>query len=356
MKILLIDTLNIMMSKFPIFWTRSFAVMRNELEFLAHAAEMSGFKPIFVLDLYRAVHQGQQKWRRRQKKLYLRNRAIPCSASCLLGTILAETDILWTYAVDMEADDLIIQIAQSLPGSTILSGDKGYLRVLRRNYCVARYYCVQSGLLTLNTIDHCSDCTCNTHANTPCIKFHQNISKVSFYIDELLTKRTMSKGVFYPSFGILPCCWCFLKPLRKHFYANIGIPTVRESHVCASICHRSGQLTWDTEDVYADSLQGVFEETCQSYVLQFEKISKNCIHRSYPDHANAVFACAVSCAQLLTDLTFYKRTAFTFLDDLVVSRKFNTYLNHLLSKTSACNNLRNEHGDDNERTSVDRWR
>lgn len=336
MKILLVDTLNIIVSRFPTFWIKSFSVMKKDLEQLERSARESGYTPIFVLDLYRAVNQGQQKWRRRQKKLFIKNRSIPCSASCLLGTILSETDIIWTYAVDKEADDWIIDVASNLKGCTILSGDKGYLRVRERNFCVARdaFY---NETFHLNHVSHSQNCKCQENVDFPQVTLSQNTIKLNFYYKELICKRTMSKGVFYPSFNILPCCWCFLKDLRKHFYHHLNITSVQESHVCASICNSSGQLTWDVEQVFAKKFDTTnFEETCLKYVMMYESISNNCEHRFHSDHANAVFACAVSCAQLLTDIWFYDVNTMHFLDDLVIGRTFSNFLNRILKKTSTC--------------------
>lgn len=340
MKLLLVDCLNIVMHRFPTLWNRSFSVMKAELIAFAHACEQSGFMPLLVLDLFKQGNVGQQKWRRRQRKLFLRNRAVPCSASCLIGTILAETDIPWTYATTMEADDLIIDIARTTGGCTILSGDKGYLRVCQRTFCVARSAQYTHGL-HLSHIAHAPDCNCNKEVIFPQIKLHQNISKIIFYLSELRAKRAMSKGVFYTSFNTLPCMWCYMITLRQHFYYTLNIPAVRESHVCASICQRTGQLTWDCNIINAKQYSGDFALACQKFVQNYELISESFQHTCFSDHVNAVFACAVSIAQILTDMWYVNRSKSGMLDSLTVSRVFSKNLNFLLQGIRATRIHRN---------------
>lgn len=330
MKLLLVDCLNIVMHRFPTLWNRSFSVMKAELLAFASACDQAGFMPLLVLDLYKQGNVGQQKWRRRQRKLFLRNRAVPCSASCLIGTILAETDIAWTYATNMEADDLIIAIAKDTQGCTILSGDKGYLRVFQRNFCVARSAQYANGVLHLSCVSHAPTCNCKNDVIFPQIKLHQNISKIIFYLSELRTKRSMSKGVFYTSFNRLPCMWCYMITLRQHFYHILEIHSVRESHVCASICQRTGQLTWDCNIVHAQQYSGNFTDACQKFVHNYELISEQFQHVCLSDHVNAVFACAVSIAQILTDMWYIERMKCGMLDSLTVSRVFSKNLNFLL--------------------------
>ena len=334
MKLLLVDCLNIVMHRFPTLWNRSFSVMKAELIAFASACKEAGFMPLLVLDLYKQGNVGQQKWRRRQRKLFLRNRAVPCSASCLIGTILAETDIPWTYATTMEADDLIIEIAKQTDGCTILSGDKGYLRVCQRNFCVARSAQYSHGLV-LSHVAHASNCHCEQYVIFPQIRLHQNISKIIFYLAELRNKRAMSKGVFYTSFNILPCMWCYMIQLRQHFYKTLQLPTVRESHVCASICQRTGQLTWDCNVVSAKEYIGDFVTLCQKFVRNYELISESFTHACASDHVNAVFACAVSIAQILTDMWYINRKKLGMLDSLTVSRVFSRNLNFLLQGINA---------------------
>ena len=338
MKLLLVDCLNIIMHRFPTLWNRSFSVMKAELLAFAGACEQSGYQPLLVLDLYKQGNVGVQKWRRRQRKLFLRNRAVPCSASCLIGTILAETDIAWTYATSMEADDLIIAIASQTNGCTILSGDKGYLRVSPRNFCVARSAQYSHGHLQLSYVSHSPSCSCTSRSCEnnvafPQLKCHQNVSKIIFYLSELKTKRSMSKGVYYTSFNKLPCMWCYMTILRQHFYHMMGVDNIRESHVCASICQRTGQLTWDSCIISAKPYNGDFPTACQKFVRNYELISEAFVHTCQSDHINAVFACAVSIAQILTDLWYITNAKDKYtcmLDTLTVSRVFSRNLNFLL--------------------------
>lgn len=268
MRLLIVDALNVFMHKLPTLWYMSFDVIKAEMLHFAAACEKAGYTPVMVLDLYKLCQVGQQKWRRRQRKLFMRSRVIPCSASDLLGTILAETDIAWTYARDMEADDLIIDIATRF-SSVVLSGDKGFLRVPHRRYCVARS-CSYTTCMALYQLDHAATCRCDAHDDAiPRIVLHQNAAKLQFYISELVQKQQMIKGVFYSCFDALPCMWCFMLPLRQHLYSALDIGIVRESHVCGTLSQRSRQLTWDNSSVPSRRYDGDFLQFCRGFVARY---------------------------------------------------------------------------------------
>ena len=334
MKLLLIDGLNFLMHRFPQQWSTSFQVIKHELSSLAAACDAENVLPLIVLDLYKSGDVGLQKWRRRQKKLLLRNRGVPCSASCLIGTILAETDMAWTYATEMEADDLIIEIAKSVPGCVVLSGDKGYLRAPGRTFCVARSCSYARGLRLLH-VNHAPSCRCSEDVTMPSwLHLSQNASKIDFYISEIRKHQTIRKGVFYTGFSVLPCMWCFLRPLREVLYHHIGVHRVPELHVCADMCRTSGRLYWSSCDVYAAAGPTTcFSRTCYEKVKEFQNISTQHIHTSAFDHENAVFACAVSVAQIMTDIWYVNRNRFVIVDTLAASRMFNFHVRLLLKST-----------------------
>lgn len=330
MKLLIIDGLNFLMHRFPSVWSMSFDVIKKELDCLAFACKQVDVMPLIVLDLYRSDNCGEQKWRRRQKKLLIRNRAVPCSASCLIGTILAETDIPWTYATTMEADDLIIEIAQKVNGCTVLSGDKGYLRTDQRSFCVARGCAHLHGYKLVN-VTHATPCRCNEDVALPSdLKFHQNLSKIDFYINEIKRHQVVKKGVFYTSFSTLPCLWCFLQHLREHMYKCIGVSRVEEMHVCANMCQSTKRLFWKTCLIDASFTTDDIWKSCVSAVQRFKQLSWTYSHASSSDHENAVFACAVTVAQILTDIWFVQRTNLDIVDSLTASRKFRYHLKCLL--------------------------
>lgn len=334
MKLLLIDGLNFLMHRFPQQWSTSFQVIKHELNNLAAACAAEDILPLIVLDLYKSGDVGLMKWRRRQKKLLMRNRGVPCSASCLIGTILAETDMAWTYATEMEADDLIIEIAKSVTGCMVLSGDKGYLRTPERNFCVARTCSYTNGLRLLH-VTHAPKCQCSEHISIPsCLHLSQNVSKIDFYISEIRKQQTIRKGVFYTGFSVLPCMWCFLQPLRENLYSHIGVRRVPELHVCADMCRQVGRLYWSSCDVYASrDKDGCFTRKCYDKVKEFQKISLQYAHHAAFDHENAVFACAVSVAQILTDIWYVNKNTLIIVDTLSASRMFNFHVKLLLKSS-----------------------
>lgn len=331
MKLLLIDGLNFLMHRFPQQWSTSFQVIKHELNSLAAACAADDVLPLIVLDLYKSGDVGLMKWRRRQKKLLMRNRGVPCSASCLIGTILAETDMAWTYATEMEADDLIIEIAKSVTGCVVLSGDKGYLRTQGRNFCVARTCSYSNGLRLLH-VTHAQTCRCSDNISIPpLLHLAQNVSKIDFYISEIRREQTIRKGVFYTGFSVLPCMWCFLRPLREDLYSYIGVQKVPELHVCADMCRQVGRLYWSSSDVYPSINQDpCFTKTCYDKVKEFKNISRQHAHLAEFDHENAVFACAVSVAQILTDIWYVNRGSWIIVDTLSASRMFNFHVKLLL--------------------------
>lgn len=323
MRLLIVDTLNLFMHKFPANWNMSFSIVKAELTQFANACEASGFKPILILDLYKLCQVGHQKWKRRQRKLYSRNRVVPCSASCLIGMILAETDIAWSYATTMEADDLIIEIASKAESCTVLSGDKGFLRVCNRSFCVARQ-CSYTDTLILSHVEHADNCNCCMHVDFPRIKLMQNAAKYRFYLNELRTRCVMSKGVFYTAFSILPCMWCHMQSLRQHLYFKAGVQTVHESHVCATLSTISSQLVWDHIDVYACECSGNIRDECIAFMKRFESMSRKAQINS-TDFSNAMFACAVTSAQILTEIWFidnHDSPTLNMMDDVEIGYEF----------------------------------
>lgn len=331
MRVLIVDGLNFLMHRFPALWSTSFQVIRSELDALATACHENGVLPLIVLDMYKSGSVGHQKWKRRQRKLLVRSRAVPCSASCLIGSILAETDMAWTYATTMEADDLIIQIAQQVGNCTILSGDKGYLRTFNRKYCVARGCSYNNGFRLIH-VTHAGTCSCQKHGTLPdCLKLEQNFSKMRFYMMGIKSQRTVYKGVFYTSFTILPCMWCFLEPLRRHLYYCANVSSVDENHVCATMCQETSQLCWSTARVYA-RYQPDFDMSCMDAVRRYKAISEGHTHASPDDHDNAVFACAVAVAQTMTDIWYLGRSPLQILDSVAVSKAFMRHLHTLTQK------------------------
>ena len=328
MRLLIVDGLNFFMHKFPAWWTWSFDIIKAELDMLASACAAADVMPLIILDLYKSGSVGQQKWRRRQRKLLVRNRAIPCSASCLIGTILAETGMAWSYATTVEADDLIISIAQQVEGCTVLSGDKGYIRTHMRTFCVARG-CSYQGQLRFMHVTHADCCGCRNDVHMPAIRLQQNTAKMDFYMRGIRAQDMVYKGVFYTSFTILPCMWCFLQPLRAHLYYSANVESLDESHVCANMCQETMQLCWSMSKVHANHVPD-FVNVCHMYVNQYIKISEKHQHFHNTDHGNACFACAVSVSQILTDLWYLDQDGMDMLDSLSVSRAFSRHLNMLL--------------------------
>lgn len=328
MRVLIVDGLNFLMHRFPALWSTSFEVIKTELHALATACDENDVFPLIVLDMYKSGSVGHQKWKRRQRKLLVRSRAVPCSASCIIGSILAETDIAWTYATTMEADDLIIQIAQKVGNCTILSGDKGYLRTYNRRYCVARGCSYGNGFRLIH-VTHAGSCSCHKHGTLPdCLRLEQNFSKMQFYMMGIKSDRTVYKGVFYTSFTILPCMWCFLEPLRRHLYHCAGVNSVDENHVCATMCQQTSQLCWSTSRVHA-KYQPDFGSQCIETVKKYKAISERHVHNTPDDHENAVFACAVAVAQTMTDIWYLSRNPLQILDSVAVSKAFMQHLRSL---------------------------
>jgi hypothetical protein len=325
MRILFVDALNTFMHRFPGLWSRSFDVVAAELRTFEEACRAAGYFPYIVVDLYRLCQVGHQKWKRRQRKLWQRNRAVPCSAGCMIGTILAETDLLWTYATNVEADDLIIDLASKQVGSTVLSGDKGFLRVPSRTFCVARSCSYSEGQLHLQ-IEHVYNCRCDADGEIPNYKIKHNFAKLCFYSEELKRKQHMTKGVFYSAFDTLPCIWCFLTPLRQHMYAKANIDCVREVHVCGTLSRKNQSLTWDTTFISKLEFEGDFIRLCNLYVKRYEDLTKSYTVHLSTDLPNAVFACATACAQILTDIWFIESSKFDMKDDVVPGGMFKKYL------------------------------
>lgn len=328
MRLLLVDTLNVFMHKLPCLWSRSFDHIKNEINLFDSACRRDNIMPVFVLDLYKLSQVGHQKWKRRQRKLYIRTRVVPCSATCLIGTVLAETDVAWTYATHCEADDLIIDLATKAENCTVLSGDKGFLRVYHRSFCVAQSYMIHSGQIYFDNVNHCTGCQCSSPSVIPTFKLEQNAAKYAFYLNELQTKCTMSKGVFYSAFHILPCMWCHLQRLRQHVYHVAGVQVVRESHVCATLSQKNGHLTWDNNAVHASYLPG-FEKACVVHARAYVGLCRRHLEVSSIDFHNTSFAVAVTCAQFMMEAWYIRvhtKPTLEICDAVAMSRQFHKYL------------------------------
>ena len=343
MKIVLIDGLNLMLARFPKEWQNTIEVIKQELNLLSFAMTQADMFPIFVLDLYRKPSVGGIKWARRQKRLLCRNRSVTCSASYLLGMALSETGLAWTYAVDMEADDLLIEMAQSMPGSIIVSSDKGFVKTRHRCFCVAKSLTYYHGILEFGAIAHChSECICDQSAGSK-KKSTINLSLqfrafelsalITFYLDNMrVPSCTVTKGVFYPAFEKLPCMYCYFKDVRSYYYALIHVGPVRESHVCATVCRTTKQVGWDVALVTPQKFSQPFVSVCKEYLNSFRCIIARTVTNKI-DRANINFAACLSCAQMACELWFCERHALSIMDSVTISHKVKGYMQEFKAET-----------------------